>query len=416
MAIAMMPSYTDVTVYTVSYYDDYQFKSKLQNTGGLNMNYSVTHLTGLPNSFSTRTINLVTGSKERVLATEKFIEVVIYYDERQRVVQVVKNNHLDEEERSSTRYKNLINPQVMANKTTYGGAVNITRGFQYDPAGRLLNVQHQVNNGDIVTLTANEYNALGEVVTKHQHGTFGSYAQSIDYRYNIRGWLTRINHADLRQEGAAAADYFGMELGYDDNLGLGSQGQYNGNISAMKWSRDLGDVSLGYGYSYDFLNRLTNADLRTSSNWSSTTTALQTGYSYDANGNIMTLNRRDQSGTLIDELVYDYGTTATYSNQLLAVTDNSQNDKGFKDGNTTNDDYVYDSNGNLIADLNKNIVEISYNYLNLPDTVYFGDGRQINYLYSATGQKLQQWSVGPDTDRKTDYTGELVYESDTLPS
>lgn len=255
---------------------------------------------------------------------------------------------------------------------------------------------------------------LGEVVTKHQHGTSGSYAQSIDYRYNIRGWLTRINHADLRQEGAAAVDYFGMELGYNDNLGLGSQGQYNGNISAMKWSRDLGDVSLGYGYSYDFLNRLTNADLRTSSNWSSATTALQTGYSYDANGNILTLNRRDQSGTLIDSLRYDYGTNTAYSNQLLAVTDDSQNDKGFKDGNTTNDDYVYDANGNLISDLNKNIVEISYNHLNLPDTVYFGDGRQINYLYSATGQKLQQWSVGPDTDRKTDYTGELVYESDTL--
>lgn len=36
--------------------------------------------------------------------------------------------------------------------------------------------------------------------------------------------------------------------------------------------------------------------------------------------------------------------------------------------------YAYDANGNLTRDLNKNIVDIQYNYLNLPNRVLFKNG------------------------------------------
>src|SRR5688572_6266832 len=66
------------------------------------------------------------------------------------------------------------------------------------------------------------------------------FKQYIDYRYNIRGWLTRINDSNLSAVDGGPKDYFGMELGYNDGLGLASSGQYNGNISAIKWSTNLG--------------------------------------------------------------------------------------------------------------------------------------------------------------------------------
>src|SRR5699024_2783546 len=100
--------------------------------------------------------------------------------------------------------------------------------------------------------------------------------------------------------------------------------------------------------------------------------------SYDANGNIMSLNRKGlistSSGT-VDNLTYGY---QTYSNQLSYVTDNGGTSAklgDFKDGHTGTGDYSYDANGNLKKDLNKDISSISYNYLNKPEQINFtGNG------------------------------------------
>ena len=37
----------------------------------------------------------------------------------------------------------------------------------------------------------------------------------------------------------------------------------------------------------------------------------------------------------------------------------------------------YDANGNLIVDRDRKIRKIAYNYLNLPDTIYFDNGNLI---------------------------------------
>jgi len=71
-------------------------------------------------------------------------------------------------------------------------------------------------------IAKNEYNELGQPVDKKLHSTDGgtTYKQSVDYRYNIRGWLVKINEADVAPvaAGDAMADYFGMELGYHNTL------------------------------------------------------------------------------------------------------------------------------------------------------------------------------------------------------
>lgn len=76
--------------------------------------------------------------------------------------------------------------------------------------------------------------------------------------------------------------------------------------------------------------------------------------------------------------------------------------------------YAYDANGNLTKDLNKNIVDIQYNCLNLPSRIEFKNGDHISNVYSADGTKLRTVQViGGDT-LTTDYCGDAVYENGVL--
>jgi hypothetical protein len=150
--------------------------------------------------------------------------------------------------------------------TSFG--TTTTRRFVYDHAGRLLKTWHKINLEPEILLTGNEYNEVGQLVDKKLHSTQATTTdarQSIDYRYNIRGWITSMNNASLTQEVATnddTGDLFGFELGYNEDIGLANASLFNGNISAMRWSNNLGmdDVKeKAYQYSYDPMNRLAGA-------------------------------------------------------------------------------------------------------------------------------------------------------------
>ncbi|MBK6266382.1 hypothetical protein JKA74_15160 [Marivirga sp. S37H4] len=276
-------------------------------------------------------------------------------------------------------------------------------------------------------MVSNEYNELGELVTKNLHaetspfgGTQGGFAQSVDYRYNIRGWLERINHADLSADNTnEAPDLFGMELGYTDNLGLSSTAQYNGNISAIKWGGKRNDITQtetiqqnAYGYAYDPLNRIKEANYFEGAAQSPSQKYQLRINQYDMNGNIKLLQRRDATGALMDDLTYNY---ANNGNRLNHVTDAGNVEEGFKDGNTAGNDYTYDDNGNMMTDANKEITSITYNHLNLPQEVNFVNGNQIRYIYDASGIKQRQEVFEGNTLIKaTDYIGSLILENETL--
>jgi RHS repeat-associated protein len=306
----------------------------------------------------------------------------------------------------------------------------VTRRFNYDHAQRLINTWHTLDSGPEILITKNVYNELGQLIDKKLHSTLadGSDAkQSVDYRYNIRGWMTKINESDLTSstESGEARDLFGMELGYNTDIGISNTQLYNGNISGIKWSNNL---SLGtvtenaYTYTYDAMNRLkTSAYKQKESTWAvaSNSGFAETGFNYDLNGNILNLQRNDSRASgWMDNLTYNYGTGATQSNKLLSVTDAGDDFKGFIEGTNgagTND-YTYDANGNMISDLNKGILTglpITYNYLNLPETVSKGTST-IRYTYDATGRKLSQTVSVTGPQKQTDYIGEYVYTNGTL--
>ena len=65
----------------------------------------------------------------------------------------------------------------------------------------------------------------------------------------------------------------------------------------------------------------------------------------------------------------------------------------------------------LTKDSNKNISNIAYNVLNLPQQVTFSDGSTITYSYAADGTKLRTVHVINGATTTKDYCGNVVYEN-----
>lgn len=96
---------------------------------------------------------------------------------------------------------------------------------------------------------------------------------------------------------------------------------------------------------------------------------------YDKHGNITSICWRqgqEQEGEgYIDNLSFQYN-----GNQIKKITDHadSQNSyyvKEYQDLVDEQTEFFYDANGNLITDLDRDIVTIRYNLLNLSDTIQF---------------------------------------------
>ena len=90
------------------------------------------------------------------------------------------------------------------------------------------------------------------------------------------------------------------------------------------------------------------------------------------------------------------------TNHIVHVTDSVTSGHSyagafhFADGANTDTEYEYDDNGNMTKDLNRGITGITYNALNLPSVIQFGDNSYIEYTYGADGQKLRtQYGVQP---------------------
>src|SRR5260221_6431824 len=434
---------TSTTVLTASYYDNYQFITPLINNGNAGIttySYQTGDITGQDALNSAFVTGLATGTKVNIVGTTNYLWSVKYYDPKYREIQNISTNYKS----GIDRVTNLVDfvGKITNTKTTHtatlaGGNVSYStaRRLEYDHMGRLLKTWHTVNGATEVLLTNNEYNELGQLVDKKLYSADPAstqenqrkYKQSLDYRYNIRGWLSRINNSDVanstnlaEDDANTRPDLFGMNLGYNEDLGTTNSAEYNGNISAIKWSTNLGlDVikERAYNYSYDVMNRILSAThQQKSAAWGNSTAFHENNVSYDDNGNIKGLKRFDKTGALMDSLKYNYGTGNARGNQLLAVTDAGNGSQGFIDGNIAGTDYTYDANGNMTADKNKMITAITYNHLNLPNQVTKSSGDFIKYVYDASGRKLSQQVYKPSSvlKKEADYMGEFYYENDTL--
>ncbi|MGB3469184.1 MAG: DUF6443 domain-containing protein [Cyclobacteriaceae bacterium] len=388
---------------SITYYDDYDFNNESIPAGG-----------------DAAVLGQVTGSKTRIMLTGDWLETITFYDDRYRPVKIVTDNHKSGKDIIENYYRNkvssLITHTVMTHSSEdYTGFLTVVDSFFYDHMDRLLKQTQSVNGGSSVTIAENDYNGIGELISKE----IGNNVQKVDYEYNIRGWLTKINGGTT----LTGNDKFGMELQYD------VAGQYNGNIGRMKWrSTDVANSGANnntntdeqsFDYTYDRLSRLKTAIYSSTGKVAGAYNVAgnDNGIAYDANGNILNLFRYKQKFSdtqrhLIDNLNYEYAN----GNQLSRVIDNGTSNAadGFKDGSNTGDDYTYDANGNMISDENKSITWIGYNHLNLPEEVQFANGNYVKYLYDAAGIKLQKEAKIEGNVKVTDYIGGKHYVNGTL--
>jgi RHS repeat-associated protein len=144
-------------------------------------------------------------------------------------------------------------------------------------------------------------------------------------------------------------------------------------------------------YRYDQLNRIKTAV--------SSQNTYQTGYSYDANGNIKSLLRNDQSNATIDNLSYTY--TTNVNNRLNKLRDNSNNNIGFT-SSATPYNYQYDKIGNLIEDEEKGVSSVKWTVYGKVASVTKND-TEISYKYDATGNRIYKKVVSLSATKETHY-------------
>ncbi|WP_051884775.1 DUF6443 domain-containing protein [Chryseobacterium luteum] len=343
-----------------------------------------------------------------------------YYDTKGRAVGTYSINHLGgfTETRSELDFSGVTKQSVTRHKRLNSDTERIiTETFEYDHQNRLLVHKHKVDNNPEEILTQNKYNELSQLESKKVGGTsIATPLQSIDYKYNIRGWMTKINDPDNLN-----GKLFGYSMRYQDPaIPTTSAPQYGGNISEVHW-KTADDVYKAYHYVYDKLNRLTDAIYREPYTTAPNNYFFNENVAYDLNGNITHLNRNGKAPTgttqLVDDLTYNYA-----GNRLNQVIESSLNNAGYEGGNNIID---YDLNGNMINMKDKGIQDIVYNYLNLPNTFSItqieplGNGQPSNisldYLYRADGTKLRKNYVkegkrgSPGTTHITDYLDGFQY-------
>jgi RHS repeat-associated protein len=410
-------------IYSINYFDNHNFPHAGQEFDGTEV---LTHrLMGYP-----------TGNKTLILdqPTDEYLSNTIYYDFRGRPVQLHDENMLGGYDKFDYTYDWLGNMLMASRRHLLQEGANpwqILNEYEYDRTGRLVQVEQQTGNDPPVVIAKLIYNELGQLVKKHLHIPTGQDAgmQVLDYRYNIRGWLRKINNSNLVDDGDNLEDYdvFGIELMYNDadlqeNTGnkysaadaLKPQAQHNGMLSAIKWNSKLNPDDDGtfnsektYVYRYDDMYRMTggyfasenlnfgNADYGQFNDRQHYYTEKA---NYDLAGNIKMLQRyrpsQDWSQAIImDDLRFTYNENSYQLKSVedIAIDEPEAGKTQFVNNAMLSQEYVYDVMGNLVEDKNKELSFV-YNTLGLVSTINHTDhpGQPVTFVYDAAGRKLKK--------------------------
>ncbi|WP_291286865.1 RHS repeat-associated core domain-containing protein [Flavobacterium sp.] len=284
--------------------------------------------------------------------------------------------------------------------------------YTYNTNDVLTKVETSANNATFTTHADYNYYKTGEL----KRINIAQGAQGLDYVYTLGGKLKSINHPSLeasKDPGGDTNDVFGLTLDYynGDYLRTGRNitsspsagADYNGNIKAARWANKgiAGDYSgstanqKGYLYNYDRNNWLTGATFgntnSSTADITSSSVLREGGLTYDANGNIKTLQRTNETGTVVDNLSYNY--TNTGNNQLNSITESaavtSSDPNDIENQGTGN--YVYDAIGQLKQNVSENLYYF-YNTQGLVTEIKKGSNTVVKFFYNDRGQRIKKES------------------------
>jgi RHS repeat-associated protein len=324
-----------------------------------------------------------TGSKSKVLGieTDRWLTAAVYFDSDYQTIQSVTDLYPSGIEITSNTHDFTGNVTRTKVKQTVDNTVyEYDKWFEFDAFGRLQQVSQQITgdgaNGKVV-LASYTYDELGRTATKAIHNGL----ETESYAYDMTG---RTN--------AVTSPSFSYALDYEQSAVAGAVPRLDGNVSAMRWG-SAASTDKAYTYAYDRVGQLQSADYKLLSGgvWSPSANYQEGGLTYDLNGNILSVQRTDGNGENFHELTYTYD-----GYRLLSVGVNG----------TASDSYLYDADGNMTFDGRRGLT-IAYNTLNLPEEIVAGN-QKINYIYSASGEKLACDANGS----LTYYRSVMVYGSD----
>jgi RHS repeat-associated protein len=403
----------------------------------------------LPASPSDLTKGVVTWKREKVLGSaSQFLATANLYDDKGRMVQVQKINITGGLDVNTTQYSfsgQVLRSHVKHQKLT-GTAQNydVATKNTYDDLGRMSLIEKSVAGSGYKQVSAISYEALGKMKTKKLAPGYNNNAglETLTWDYNIRGWMLGMNRGFAR--GGTGA-YFGFDLGYDKQtvgtIGSYTAAQFNGNITGSVW-KSIGDGEIRkYDFTYDAANRLTGADFNQYASAFDKSAGVDYSVSniaYDDNGNIQSMDQQGfkiTGSSYVDQLRYTYKENSNKLQNVMDISNdpltklgdfrysNTHPQKATKDSYAQNPstataltvtDYNYDDNGNMNTDYNKDISSITYNHLNLPQTVTINGKGSIEYTYDAAGNKLKKVVTETGMPVKTTLYLFGTYENDML--
>ncbi|MEZ0007976.1 hypothetical protein ABH942_003362, partial [Flavobacterium sp. 28YEA47A] len=379
-------------VLSVNYYDSYAFPGAPSGFSDVEAQPVYYNLTVKPKGLATGSWTRVPEASTATAGETSYI----LYDYKDRPIRVRTKNFLGGYTQTDSKLDfsgKILYTVTQHKRIDANTALTVREDFTYTDQDRLLSRTHKVNSNPAELLSLNNYDELGQLISKKVGSTdlTGSTPlQKVDYAYTVRGWLKGINDMGALAKPGDPEDLFAFRLYYESPIA--AQPLYNGNIAETGWKTASDNKFRRYNYTYDAMNRLTNAvyikeTLMTGS--------YNESIRYDKNGNIIYLERNGGLDSdlgpyvQIDDLVYAYDPLS--KNRLLHVEDGSGDPQGFNQANAPGPSFAYDNFGNMTADKNKAITDIRYNHLNLPSRVFFGSEiRKIEYLYTAGGKKVRK--------------------------
>ncbi|MEM6320942.1 MAG: 3-coathanger stack domain-containing protein [Bacteroidota bacterium] len=344
---------------------------------------------------------------------------------------------------------------------------------KYDHQGRKVEQDHLKTGFISQQLCSLEYDVKDLLKVKHLGGIQGGgFLQKIDFNYLPNRFLKGIN------ETMSATDLFSLQIGYDQAIPSLSAAQYDGNIASLTWQvKGSVAKTYGYQYDFNNRLTAANYNLNSNAYGTTygydargnfTSITRRGLYSNEINATSVQIDnlifsqyaKSNKVKTIMDNapcpetktIHQALDNTQLHASQQTITADNTVNANsnityqagteivlkaGFhakagtnfvakiadcpQDGFETagfvqrsNNDYLYDANGNQTRDPNKGITT-EYNYLNLPHKTTFDSGNVLEWLYLGDGTKVQKLAKqGSTTILQQDYISSFEYRNDTL--
>ncbi len=362
------------TLYAAAYHDDYSFIGQ----HGVPSTLTATTVSGFPID-ATIGHGLQTGSATAILGNDSvtgYTYSAMYYDSRYRVAQVRATDHTGGTCTTCTAYSYTGRPvNVKAMRTKSGtGTTTVDNAYTYDGADRAASHTFSVTHGvPPATAVFNyTYDALGRLTGTSRPTSVGNVA----YTYDLHGWLTGITTGS-----------FSEELFYAGGPGTP---RWNGSISAVRWRSDEYYPKRGYKFTYDTAGRMTQAMYGEGDNITGSG-RFRENVQYDAHGNVTAVTRYGKTSSngygVMDNLTMTYD-----GNRLTGVSETASDYDAygsFEYKRKNGSEYIYNANGSLVADRSRGIAYITYDLNGNPQAIYFMNGNEIRYTYSAAGEKLR---------------------------